>query len=66
MSSSLAKDSASDAAAAPSSSIAGGGGGGGGGGKADPSTSSKVRFEDLLHMVGENGRWQIVIFLFTW
>ena len=62
MSSSLAKDSASDAAAAPSSSIAGGGGGG----KADPSTSSKVRFEDLLHMVGENGRWQIVIFLFTW
>ena len=28
--------------------------------------SAKVRFEDILQMVGENGRWQIVIFLFTW
>lgn len=26
----------------------------------------KVRFEDILQLVGENGRWQIVIFLFTW
>jgi len=33
----------------------------GGGGQ-----QSKVKFEDLLHMVGDNGKWQIVIFLFTW
>lgn len=26
----------------------------------------KVKFEDFLKLVGENGRWQIVIFLFTW
>eukprot|EP00095_Tigriopus_kingsejongensis_P005178 maker-scaffold237_size242172-snap-gene-1.35 protein:Tk05178 transcript:maker-scaffold237_size242172-snap-gene-1.35-mRNA-1 annotation:"sugar transporter" len=26
----------------------------------------KVRFEDLLSMVGDSGRWQITIFLFTW
>ena len=30
------------------------------------SPGTKVRFEDILQMVGENGRWQIVIFLFTW
>ena len=27
---------------------------------------SAVKFEDFLQMVGENGRWQIIIFLFTW
>jgi hypothetical protein len=28
--------------------------------------TGRVRFEDLLQAVGESGRWQIVIFLFTW
>ena len=27
---------------------------------------SVVKFEDFLQLVGENGRWQIIIFLFTW
>lgn len=26
----------------------------------------KVRFEDILSMVGDSGKWQITIFLFTW
>ncbi len=36
------------------------GGEGGGGGK------SRVKFEDILQMVGESGKWQTVIFLVTW
>lgn len=28
--------------------------------------SNRVKFEDFLKLLGENGRWQIVIFLFTW
>jgi len=28
--------------------------------------NSVVKFEDFLQLVGENGRWQIIIFLFTW
>lgn len=28
--------------------------------------SDRVKFEDFLKYLGENGRWQIVIFLFTW
>ena len=28
--------------------------------------SAKVKFEDILQLAGENGKWQIVIFLFTW
>lgn len=28
--------------------------------------NSKVRFEDILQMVGDHGRWQIIIFAFTW
>jgi OCT family organic cation transporter-like MFS transporter 4/5 len=29
-------------------------------------SSSRVRFEDILKLVGDEGRWQITIFLFTW
>jgi MFS family permease len=28
--------------------------------------SQKFKFEDILCMVGENDRWQIIVFLFTW
>ena len=28
--------------------------------------STKVRFEDILKLVGDEGRWQITIFMFTW
>jgi len=29
-------------------------------------SSSRVRFEDILKLVGDEGRWQITVFLFTW
>merc|ERR1712001_63919 len=29
-------------------------------------SSTKVKFEDILKLVGDEGRWQITIFLFTW
>jgi len=29
-------------------------------------SSTKVRFEDILKLVGDEGRWQITIFMFTW
>merc|ERR1719450_1837655 len=48
----------------------------GGGGKASQSAgllggdgataAARARFEDILIKVGDNGKWQIVIFLFTW
>ena len=28
--------------------------------------ADRVRFEDILKYVGNNGKWQIVIFLFLW
>ena len=42
--------------------------GGGGGEGADPSDSGKtlLKFEDMLKMAGDSGKWQIIIFLFTW
>lgn len=43
---------------ASSPALLGGGGGGGAG--------ARARFEDILTKVGDNGKWQIIIFLFTW
>lgn len=28
--------------------------------------NAQVKFEDILHMVGDQNKWQIVIFLYTW
>jgi hypothetical protein len=35
-------------------------------GSLKPVESKKLKFEDILCMVGENDRWQIIILLFTW
>jgi len=44
---------------------------GGGGGATAPLSGgdgggARARFEDILSKVGDNGKWQIIIFLFTW
>jgi len=36
------------------------------GGATSALSSSRVRFEDILKLVGDEGRWQITVFLFTW
>lgn len=36
------------------------------GGLTSALSSARVKFEDILQMAGDNGKWQITIFLFTW
>ena len=38
----------------------------GGGALSALAGGAKARFEDILAKAGDNGKWQITIFLFTW